>query len=261
MKKILIVVGALVVLAVVGVLVLVGSLGAVIKSAVQKFGSDATGAEVTLADADLSVTSGEGSLKELVIGNPQGFNTDSAFRLGEIGLKLDTASLSSDTIVVKEILIAGPEVTYELGGSGSNIGKIQQNVDAYVKQFTGGGGGKSGGDKTPTADEPAADSGGGKKIVVENLIIREGRINVSATFLGGKKVGTTLPAVHLTDLGKSEGGLSPEELTGEILDAMTSGVTDAVAGLDLGGMADKAKDAVDGAVEGAGKAIKDLFGK
>ena len=72
---------ALAVLAVVGVLFLLGNLGSIIKSAVESFGSDATKTKVTLAKADVSITSGESSLDGLVIANPEGFATPTAFEL------------------------------------------------------------------------------------------------------------------------------------------------------------------------------------
>jgi hypothetical protein len=44
--------------------------------------------EVRLNEAEVSATSGQGALLGLTIGNPKGFKTDSAFRLGEISLTL-----------------------------------------------------------------------------------------------------------------------------------------------------------------------------
>ena len=257
MKKALIVILVLVVLGVVGVIVLLGSLGTIVKSGVERIGSDATLAPVTVESVELSAQSGKGALRGLKVGNPEGFATDGAIALGEISLELDTSTLTSDTIVVKDVLISGPEITYEISGIGttSNISAIRDNVDAYVKRMVG----ESAPSETPSSESPS--ESGGKKIVIENLRIEKGQIHVSATFLQGHKAGVALPAVHLENLGKDEGGLSPEEIAAEVLDALTAGVGKAVASLDLEklgkGIQDGVEDAVDGALEG----VKGIFGK
>ncbi len=69
--------------------------------------------------------SGKGTLTGFLIGNPDGFNTDHVFALGTVRGDVALPSLLSDKIVIEEIYIDGPEVTYEAGLTGSNIGKIQ----------------------------------------------------------------------------------------------------------------------------------------
>ena len=170
-KGILIGGGVLVVVIIVGVVTLLSSLDSLIKAAVETVGSEVAGVSVSLDKASVSASSGKGSLSGLNVGNPAGFKTERAFNLGEISVTLDTATVTSDPVVIKEIIIAGPKVTYEMGGSGSNIDAIQGNVEKFIKA-NGGGGSSSGG------------GGEGPKLVIEHLYVRDGEINVSATFLG-----------------------------------------------------------------------------
>ncbi len=273
------VVGAIVVVAVVVVVFVLSNLDTLIKEAVEKYGSEATQAKVALNKVELSLKSGSGALNGLTVGNPKGFQTPSAFELGGISVKLDTGSVGKDPIVIKEIAIDGPKVTYELAGTSSNIDAIKKNVDAY-KQKMGAGGGGGGGGK----------GGEGPKLVIENLYIRGGQINVSAGFLKGKSLSTPLPDIHLKDIGKEKKGASPAEVATQVIDSMTSGVGKAISGLGLDKMMDQATKAAGeaakaaseaagsaaegakGAVEGVGKAIgegagqageglKKLFGK
>ncbi|MGZ0247110.1 MAG: hypothetical protein ACKVH1_14335, partial [Alphaproteobacteria bacterium] len=72
---------------------------------------------------------GEGTLSGLIVGNPSGYKTESAFNLGSISMKLDTSSLTSDTIIIKSIVIDKPEITYEFGDGGSNVDVIGKNVE------------------------------------------------------------------------------------------------------------------------------------
>lgn len=252
MKKVLWIAGIGIVLLLALLLLLWGSLDAIVKRAVEGVGSSATGAPVTLSDVNISLTSGQASMNGLKVANPPGFATDSAIRLGGIKVVLDTASLGGDTIVVKEVVIDGPEVTYEVGTGGTNIGAIQANLD----KFTGGGAAK------PAEAKP--EEGGGKKLIIEKLTIQQGRVEVAATFLGDRKLGAALPAVTLKDIGKEEGGATPGEVAKEILGSITGGVTKAVKTLDLDALQKGVKGALEGAgkaLEGAGKGVKDLFGK
>ena len=247
MKKVLIAVVVLGLLVVVGVAFLLGNLGSIIKRAVEKFGSDATQTNVQLASADVSLSTGEGKLEGLKIPNPEGFADENAFELGLVSLKLDTGSISTDTIVVNEVVIQGPKIRFELTGSlGSNLSKIQQNVAAYS-----GGGSGSGGTEKPASE------GGEKKFVIENLWVRGGQVTLGTTVAGVGSASTTLPEIHLTDIGKKSGGATAAEVTKQVLDALTKGSIDAAT---KGGLNAKAKELLGSAVEGVKGALDGLLG-
>ncbi|MBC8338620.1 MAG: hypothetical protein ISR51_02450 [Rhodospirillales bacterium] len=251
-------VGALIVV-VVGVSVfLLSNLDGLIKDAVEKVGSDATQAKVSLNDVSISIKSGSGSMSGLTVGNPKGFKTPSAFALGGISITLDTASIGKDPIVIKEVAITKPQVTYELGAGGSNVDAIQKNVNAYAKQFGSGGSAKKEGAKKESE---------GPKIVINHLYIRGGEISVSAAFLKGKALTTPLPDVHLKDIGKEKKGASPAEIAEKIIGTLTKGAGSAVGALNLDAMMkgaedaakaiqDKTKGALEGVTKGTGDAAK-----
>ncbi len=245
--------GVVVVIIVAAVILLVSSLDSLIEAAVEKIGSQVTGVTVELDEAEVSTTSGQGALRGLTVGNPKGFKTPSAMRLGEVSLSLDLGSIQSDTVLIKEIVVAAPEITYELSSDGSNIDAIRRNVEANT---AGGGTSQSSGDE------------GGKKMVIENLYVRGAKVQVSATVLGGQTVGATLPEIHLTDIGKDEGGTDAGQIIDEVLAAVGGALGKTVGSPDLGGAVDKLKDAaagageqatekLEGVTEGAGKALED----
>ena len=99
---------------------LVFNLDSLIKEAVEKFGSEATRAEVKLNEVEISLTSGAGSLSGLKVGNPTGFKTPSAFEMRSISVKLNVDTVGQDPIVIKEIIISEPQVTYELVGTNTD---------------------------------------------------------------------------------------------------------------------------------------------
>ncbi len=256
MKKVLIGLGAVIAVVVVIVGYAYFFAGDIIKQVVETIGSDATQAKVTLNEVDLDPIQGSGALKGLIVGNPGGFKTPSAFELGAISLNIDTDTLDKDPIVIKSIAINGPVVTYEKTDGGSNVDAIKANVDAYAKKFAGDGGG--------TASQ---DTGGGKKLVIERLTITGGKVKLNAGILGDKTLDASLPDLTLTDIGKDSGGASPADVAKQIIDKLTAGIMsinpEALIGDAAKTLEDATKaatDAVKGATEGAGKAVEGVTG-
>ena len=93
--------------------VLLSNLDSIIKTAVEEGGSEATQANVTSSEVDILANEGKAALRRFSVSNPAGFETPSAFKLGEVAVTLDIGSVTEDTVHIKEILISGPEVTYE----------------------------------------------------------------------------------------------------------------------------------------------------
>jgi hypothetical protein len=119
-----------------------------VKGGVEKVGPQLTKGDMRLAKANISPFSGKAQLTGLFVGNPQGWKTESAIKVGDVKVALDVRSALSDVVTVESILIEGPEITYEGGLGGSNIGKILENIEA----FAGGGGEK------PAAESSSASS-------------------------------------------------------------------------------------------------------
>lgn len=259
MKRWLLIGGGLIVLVVIIVLWYVFSnLDSLIKAAVEKYGSEVTQTKVQLNQVKISIRSGQGKLRGLDIGNPKGFNTPSAFKLGEISLKLDTGTVTQNPVVIKEIVIQAPQVTYELGPGGSNMDALKRNVAAY----TGTGGKKAQGEGKPKADDKD-----GRKLVIEHLYVRNGKVEISSTVLQGKTLSASLPDLHLTDIGKKKDGATPGEVVEKILGALSQGVRKAVATVDPEKMLGTAREGIAGAkgaieesAKGTTGALKKLFG-
>jgi len=259
MKRVAIGVAGLAVILVVAVLVLYSSMGAIITKAVNSMGPEIIQAKVNLDETVIDATSGKGALHGLLVGNPKGFETESAFKMDKIEIVLDTGSLTSDTIVINKIDIQAPEVTYELGGGGSNVAAIQENVDAYIKKTLGA---------SETKEKEPAKKEGGTKMVIDHVYVKGGKVNISASLFGGKSMTVPLPDIHLKDIGKEKKGASPGEVVKSIISALNKAILKAVAPLDLGKVGDVAgkavegtKDVVKGAAKGVTDSVKGLFGK
>ncbi len=252
MKRGLLIGGVLVVVVVVAVVAyVVLNINPIVKDSVKTYGSEITKVAVNLDEVDISPWTGKGKLVGLSVGNPKGYETDSAFKLGLVSVDLDVGSVTSDTVIIHEIVIAAPQVTYELGPGGSNIDVIRKNVDDFL-----GGAKKSDGGAKPSGETKSEE--GGPKIIIENLIIRDGTVSVSAALLKGKKLSVPLPGIHLKDIGKAQGGASPGEVAEKIMASVTDGATKAVGSLNISGLVEGAAGMVEDVSKGATEAVKDL---
>ena len=253
-----------------GVLIffLIFSMDSLVTMAVEKYGSAALQTEVTLDKTQISLKSGKGTLRGLRVANPKGFETATAFQLGEVSMTLDATTITKGTVVIKEIVIAAPQVTYELGPEGSNLDALQRNATGG----TASGGAGTGGDGQPASGAKKS----GKKLIIESLIIRDGKVNVSVVGLQGKKMTVDLPVVRMANIGKSQGGATPGEVVKQLIDALNKAVGGAVKNLDLGKVVDEVEGVVKEArealekgdpeqiqkkAEEIGDAVKGLFGK
>src|SRR5438876_10673806 len=116
MKKLIIRgVVVLLVLLVLAVGVSIYFLGSIVKKGVETVGPQITRTEIRLDSATLSLLSGSGKLNGLFVGNPQGFKTDSAIKIGSVRVGVAPASIFSDKVHVKEVNVQAPEISFEGG--------------------------------------------------------------------------------------------------------------------------------------------------
>jgi uncharacterized protein involved in outer membrane biogenesis len=225
MKKLIIrLLIALVVIVILGVVAVGLFLDGAIKKGVETFGPRLTKVDIKLESVSLSLLSGAGTIKGLVVGNPEGFKTPSAIRVGTATLALKPGSLLSDKIVIKTIEVQGPEITYETDLTHDNLSTILANV----REATGSGGQiEPAKPQQPAQPQPAKPA---RKLEVDKFDITGGRIHVSATGLLQGTATIPLPDIHLKDLGTGPDGITPAELTKLVLEAIQNGAAQAASG-------------------------------
>lgn len=198
------------------------NIDSVIKAMVERYGSEATQTSVTLKSVKLSFKEGSGELNNLVVKNPKGFSSNDAISLGDIKVVLDIATLQSNTIVIKDVTILQPAVLYEYAGAGGNLEAIQKNVQSYAAKFSGG---KTTPDKNAGASgdaDKAASKQPEKKVIIENLVIRDGKIAATHQALQGRTLSAPLPTIQLKDIGKDKGGATPAEVAEKVIGTISA---------------------------------------
>lgn len=115
-KKPLIIVGFVLLLLAIAVVYVGSNLNSIVKSAIERFGSQALGVSVSVASVELDIIEGKGTIRDFSVANPKGYSRSNALAFGELTLDFDYESKSV------ELIRAGtPEVNIEMKGSANNI--------------------------------------------------------------------------------------------------------------------------------------------
>ena len=228
MKKLLIIAAVLLLVVIVGVGVfLYNSIDAIVKAGIEKYGSEITGTKVSVGSVDISLKSGRGTIRNVEVHNPKGFSSAAVFRLKEITVDLDVASLNKDPIVVDKVIVLAPEVHVEVAANGqTNLGVVKDHVDAFQA--------RSGASRKQ-------DAGYEKKFRIATFTFENGRLDGDASAVGGGAFEEELPPVRMRDVGGAQGS-SPDAIGKEVTHALLGAAMNVVE-KELGNRAvDKVKE-------------------
>jgi hypothetical protein len=145
-------------------------------------------APLTIQGYHIKVDSMTLVLEGVSVGNPEGFQMAEAIRVDEIQIKLNPMTLLREVWTIRELQVRGVQVTWEGSLRGSNIARLQRNIEWYLRQ---GGGSTS----------------GMKKVIIDSLLIAESRLLISTTLLQGRSMKVRLPPVKREGVGEHEGGV------------------------------------------------------
>ncbi len=213
MKK-LFIAGIVVIVVVAAIIFLtLSNLGPLVKKTVNTLGPKITKTKVEVADVSLSIFSGEAKIKGFVLGNPRGFKTAQAMKVGSIYVDIDEGSITKNPIIINKIEIISPEITYEKISGSDNFQALLKNVQGSAK-----------------AQEKSKDKAGpgdkqGKKIVINSVIVKNGKVNLTMAALGGKVITAPLPDIHLKDIGKEKQGATPAEAFEQIFSSLYNSIS------------------------------------
>ncbi len=223
-------------------------IGSVIKAGVENFGPKVTQTPINLDSVELSASSGAGSIKGLVVGNPEGFNTPHAIKLDGFSMKLQPMSVLSDKIVIYEIIIDAPEFIFESGlnPTNSNISTILDNIEAFT--------GKS------EAETEVDGKVSSKNVQIDLLRITGGKFKVSNKLFGGQALMIPLPDIELKDIGADDGGNTFGETMRIVFRAINGGIVSSI-GQSGRVIRDQLKNIGEGSQRGLGGLLKGLKSK
>ena len=212
MKKWILIGLAVIAVVIVGAVVFgLSKIGPIIQSTVNTYGPDITKTDVKLGDVNVSLFSAEAKLKDFYLGNPKGFKSPEAMKVGSILVDVDESSLTKDTIVIDRIEVLRPQITYEKTARTDNFQAILNNVTKGAKQS-----------KTKSGKSSSEKPARSKKIIIRDFQLKGGQVNLAASLLGqAQSLSTQLPDIQLTNIGEEKGGIKPEEAFRKIFAALS----------------------------------------
>lgn len=217
----------------------------VVRSLVHKYGSEAVGTDVSIGKINLSLLDGKGGVSDIEVANPKGYSSENIIRLGNVSVSVDIKSLSKNTIVINEIRVDKPEVTYEiLDLQHNNVKDILANLQKNSSS-------------TAETKSTETDSSSSKQVAIKKVTISGGAVTVMSNLLGGtQSLSANLPTINIKNIGSENQGVSIEDGLSRIFKELLNSTTKIVSGMDLSSLTGSLKDVASGAAETAEDAAK-----
>lgn len=240
------------------------SFEAIVKKAVNKIGSQVVGTEVVLKSFNLSPFAGSASIGGFTIANPKNYKSPYLLSLGGVSVKLDVKSLFSNTIIINDITVNKPVITYEmLSLTQNNIKQLQENIAKNSAPSTA----QTKKEKTEAPKDKNKEKTSSKNVIIKKVTIKEGELKAVTAIPGDEGlIDVKLPEITLTDIGAPKGNKKGENIITsfvKILNKILSVATETVVkdGLqNIKGVAEKNLNNVVGEVKDKIKNLG-IFGK
>lgn len=217
MKKIILGIVLLLIIAIGGgVFYLFHNLDAIVKMAIEKYGSQAIQTPVRVDKVRIRLQEGSASISGLTIANPAGFSMPHAFALGDISVGIDINSLTGDVIVIREIGIGAPQVFFEI-----NADK-KANLDVLSKNL---GTGK----EPPVEEKPGAEP----KLIISKASLSGAELQALVVPLDNKEYRLKLPTITMANLGAPKGA-PPAVIAKQMLDQLLDRVKEEIKKQGIG---------------------------
>lgn len=231
MKKLAILVGGLVILLVAVVAVVFVSIDAIARAAIERGSTYALGVPTTLGSANIGILSGEFTMKDLDVANPDGFDGDYFFQLDEGFVAVSLGSLRQDTVEIPTLTLTGVRMNLQKKGGRANYTVITENLKRLES-------GETAGEERNRAEE---DGERGKNFMIHEIVIRDVHVTVDVLPIGGELTRIEIPIeeVRLTEIGSET--LTTAEVTSRVIKMILAAVVKNGAKLpadlvnDLGG--------------------------
>ena len=208
-KKLKWVVLALFGLVVIGVVGLIFFLDSIVRTAVERGTTQSLALNTTLSSASVGLTSGDVSLGDLKIANPEGFDAPEMLSLGKVSLDTSYGKVFGTPTTVDALVIEKPKLVLEFKGMKSNLKTVADRLAS------------SGGDQ-PTNPAPADPNAKPLKMIIDTLKVSGAQVEIRSDLPGlDKPYVIDVPAIEMTGIGNADGNRNGEE-AGKIVSQIIS---------------------------------------
>ena len=174
-------------------------LGGAVKSIIENAGSEVLGTPVHVGGVTASLATRTASVKDIYVSNPSGFKGDF---LQTNGVSATLGGIEGKTITIKEILVDGMTVTYELGAGGTNFDVFKKNLKS-----------------TPVSSAAAKTENkthnGGYDLIIQKIRIVNAKVIPS---IGSMTKSVTLPEIIVSNIGSKGNPATPEQVAKQLME-------------------------------------------
>ena len=204
LKSVVLVLVVVVLAAVVGIDFLADS---AVRTAIRRAGTRALKVPVDVEKARLSIFGGTLGLESLTVASPPGYDQTTLLDLSRGAIEVDTRSLLSDEVRIRDVRLDGMTVFVEQKGLDNNLHEVIRSL-------------------------PRDERASGKKLVIDHLEITNVTVNVKLLSMPGQPdtVAFKLAPIRMTDLGRNE-RLDVATLTSRVLLAVALGIAEQGGGV------------------------------
>lgn len=225
-------------------------------------GGTLTGTKISVGKVGLNPFSGNLTVKQVKISNPEGYSENDLFSVESLVVDLKMTSLNTDTIVIDNIEIQDPSIRYETLKGKSNFDTMKDKLNQGAKKDS-----SVQKENVEKKEEPVKTEAG-KKVVIKRFHLSGAKVTAASGLLNGKGITIPVPELTLTGIGEKSGGITTLEALDEIISgtgtqsfkAVQGSVTDAAESITEG--AKSAAQKIEGSVkevESAAKGLKSLL--
>jgi len=225
------------------VLLLLLFLDSLVEKGVRAAGPPLLGVSTKLSGASIRPLAGKVDLRGLFVGNPEGFSSPSFVQIQRIRVGASVPALLKKEVHLQEVLIDGPEFTFECKGIGRdwNYQRVLDHLEKKEKKTPGDEPRKTGEEKQPLL------------MKIELLRITNARVNV---VVAGKRLPSlTIGGITLRNLSEDGKAIPPERI---ILAVLREIVVPAEKMIDLGKLRESAEEAVTSITNQAGRTAGEI---
>lgn len=178
----------------------------VVRTFIVKKVSEATNVKVSLDSVSINLKEGRAEMHSFILGNPQPFNKDYAFKFRSAKITLNTQSLFKNTIVVNKVLLEGAQIYYEKNQNQSNFTALTKAIQKQDKM-------NKAANKEALPSTQNDKSSLDKKFIIKKIEFTETLVELAVPGLAKQSISLKIPDIKLEDIGEQKGGVSPEELS------------------------------------------------
>lgn len=199
------------------------NIDALIKDEIEGTASRAYKVPVTVADATMSLKSGNGQIVGLRIENPPGFSAPDAVHVPLIEINVDTARIADKAIALARVVIDRPKIVLDIKDGRANLMRLKESAKAWLI-------------RSENDDEEAA---AGQRLIIDEVVMQNGTMVFRADFLDGAETEVPLPDSRVKDIGTPPEGALPAEVIAEVTQLMITASERASRRIDLKVLAEK----------------------